>query len=157
MIQSIRQFDMSENQIKWVIFLVLLALFPAVFNIFFDFGIWPVADVFFRMIPVGFALDAGGLSLWLLPQCVFWMIIFYLLARMFSWVLSSLPNDKKYISMGIVVFLTFVLAMQPIFGIVYARNAVSISIIQFYLSDSKFPDYGQGRIFSIAFFEDSKA
>ncbi|MCP5005673.1 MAG: hypothetical protein GY941_17320 [Planctomycetes bacterium] len=137
------KFDLSDRQIKWITFVFLLVLFPAPFNIFFDFGIWPVADVFFRMIPLGFANDGGGYSIWLFPQCVFWTVIFYLLARMLSRNLSSHPKDKKYISLGIVVFLTFVLAMLPIFGIVYARNSVSISIIQFYLSDSKFPDYGQ--------------
>lgn len=139
MIQSIHKFDMGESQIKWTIFLILLCLFPAAFFIIFDIGIWPVLDVFFRMIPSTFFRVEYKWSLLLFVQCSIWVGLLYFLSWQVSRKLGVVRYKRKFIYLSLVLFAIFLLAMLPIFGLYYESQKTdsASSAFYYYFTDKK--------------------
>ena len=139
MTKSIHKFDMGESQIKWMFFLILLCLFPAAFFIIFDIGIWPVFDVFFRMIPSTIIRVEYKWSLLLFVQCSIWGGLLYLLSWQVSRKLSVVSYKRKFIYLSLVLFTIIFLAMLPIFGLYYEAQKTDSysSAFYYYFTDKK--------------------
>ncbi len=113
MSRSMQQFDMSENQIKWVIFSVAVIFFPTAYFLILDFAIWPVLLVCVDKI-VDLALD--GSSEWgllLLVQSVFWTILLYFISIFISKMINTLEGTKRYVVLGGVVCILVTIGMSP--------------------------------------------
>ena len=137
MAQPVREFKLSEKQIKWITFVILLALFPAVFFIIFDIGIWPVLDVFFRMIPSTVFKGEYKLSIILFVQCAVWLIALYVISHWVSKKIILVRN--KLACYGFVLLTIFILAMLPIYGLYYEsqKSDSASSVFHYYFFDRK--------------------
>ncbi len=137
MIQSIQQFDMSVNQIKWVIFLMLLALFPAVFFLVFDVAVWPVLIVALRIFPTVLASGQYALIVVFLLEILFWGGVFYFLSSLLANGLSRINYQLKFSFLLSVILVIIGLAMFPHFDFYQGASKTNVSAFYLYLSDER--------------------
>ncbi len=135
MIQSIRQFDMSENQIKWVIFLMLLALFPAVFFLLFVVPIWPVLFVILRITPTIFASGDFTVIAAFILEIVFWSGSFYFVSRLLARSLSAMNHKFKFMLLAAIFFIVIGTAMLPLYDFYYRSSKTDVSAFFLYSAD----------------------
>ncbi len=135
MIQSILQFDMSENQIKWVIFLVLLALFPAVFFLLFVVPIWPVLFVILRIVPTIFVSGDFTVIAAFILEITFWSSSFYFVSRLLARSLSAMNHKAKFMLLAIIFFIVIGTAMLPLYDFYYRSSKTEVSAFFLYSAD----------------------
>jgi hypothetical protein len=131
MTKSIHEFGISEGQIKWTIFLFLIALFPAFFFLFFDIPKWPVLVVLTSIIP---RLIGEGAIVWLLvfvAESLFWIGVFYYFSVMAAWKLSSIKPIWKYTFFSAILLAILGLGMSPIFD--FTQYTVHSDVTAFFL------------------------
>ena len=126
------KFDMSERQIKWTIFLFLIALFPAAFFLLFDIPTLPVLIVLLRILPVTIGRGNFEWTMVFFFESLFWSGVFYFLSWLVSRKLSTIRRKLKITFLSVILLVICGLAMFPIYD--FNQRTVNIGVTAYFLS-----------------------
>ena len=138
MTKSTNEFGISKGQVKWAIFLFLVALFPAVFFLFFGIPTWPVLFVLTRIIPRLIAEGEIFGFLVFIVESLFWIGVYYYFSVLAAWKLSLIKPRWKYTFFAALLLVILGLGMSPIYDFNKHKVHSNVSAFFLYFTNKKF-------------------
>jgi len=132
--QSPPRFDLNEKQIKWIVFLILLIFFPAIFFLLFAVPIWPVLYVLLDIFPSSILRGQFIWALVFFAECVFWICIFYFLSNSLAKTLNRLKRGLKLVIVSAFVLFLYGAAFFPLYDFNYQGLKSKVSAFYVYFS-----------------------
>lgn len=107
---------MSVKKIKWVIFSVMLVLFPACFYLYFDFAIWTA--LYALISKVSMPLARGhfpGSLIFVLINCAFWIGIYYFASKRIAQKIAAQEGRGRFALTATFLIVLVLISLFPVY------------------------------------------